>query len=49
MKMDKKREGEGLALIMMRDDYSMMKVQDLQFDELAMGIQELGQALEIPV
>jgi 3-dehydroquinate synthase len=49
MKMDKKREGEGLALIMMRDDYSMLKVQDLQYDELAMGIQELGRTLKIPV
>lgn len=49
MKMDKKREGEGLALIMMRDDYSMMKVQDLRYDELAMGIRELGQTLKIPV
>ncbi|MDQ6736031.1 MAG: hypothetical protein M3Z35_18275, partial [Nitrospirota bacterium] len=49
MKMDKKREGEGLALIMMRDDYSMIKVQDLQYDELAMGIQELGRTLRIPV
>jgi hypothetical protein len=47
--MDKKREGEGLALIMMRDDYSMLKVQDLQYDELAMGIQELGRTLKIPV
>ena len=49
MKMDKKREGDGLALIMMRNDYSMMKVQDLQYDELAIGIQELGRTLDIPV
>jgi 3-dehydroquinate synthase len=49
MKMDKKREGDGLALIMMRNDYSMMKVQDLQYDELAIGIQELGRILDSPV
>jgi 3-dehydroquinate synthase len=49
MKMDKKREGEGLALIMMRTDFSMIKVQDLRYDELARGIQELGYTLNIPV
>jgi 3-dehydroquinate synthase len=49
MKKDKKRVGEGLALIMMLDDYSMKKSQDLQYDELAAGIEELGATLKIPV
>ncbi len=48
MKKDKKRVGEGLALIMMLDDYSMKKAQDLQYDELAAGIKELGATLQIP-
>lgn len=48
MKKDKKRVGEGLALIMMLDDYSMMKTQDLGYDELAVGIKELGATLAIP-
>ena len=48
MKKDKKRVGQGLALIMMLDDYSMKKVQDLQYNELAVGIKELGAALRIP-
>ena len=49
MKMDKKRVGDGLALIMMRDDYSMMKIQDLQQDELLASVKELGKVLDIPV
>lgn len=49
MKMDKKRVGEGLALIMMRDDYSMLKVQDLQYDELVEGLSELAETVNIPV
>lgn len=48
MKKDKKRVGEGLALIMMLDDYSMKKTQDLGYDELAVGIKELGAILSIP-
>lgn len=47
MKKDKKRVAEGLALIMMLDDYSMMKTQDLLYDELATGINELGETLAI--
>lgn len=47
MKKDKKRVGEGLALIMMLDDYHMTKIQDLQFEELAEGIQLLGDALHV--
>jgi 3-dehydroquinate synthase len=47
MKKDKKRVGEGLALIMMLDDYSIMKTQDLLYDELATGINELGETLAI--
>ncbi len=49
MKKDKKRVGEGLALIMMLDDHGMTKIQDLQYDELAEGIQELGASLSIQV
>lgn len=49
MKKDKKRVGEGLALIMMLDDYSMTKTQDLRYDELAEGVQELGATLSIRV
>jgi 3-dehydroquinate synthase len=49
MKKDKKRIGEGLALIMMQDDYAMTRTQDLQFDELDVGIKELGATLKIPV
>lgn len=48
MKKDKKRVGEGLALIMMLDDYSMKKTQDLRYDELASGIKELGATLGMP-
>lgn len=47
MKKDKKRVGEGLALIMMLDDYSMKKTQDLLYDELAIGIKELGETSAI--
>lgn len=47
MKKDKKRVGEGLALIMMLEDYSMKKTQDLQYDELAVGLKELGATLQI--
>jgi len=49
MKMDKKRVGDGLALIMMLDDFSMMKIQDLQQDELLASVKELGKVLDIPV
>lgn len=49
MKMDKKRVGEGLALIMMRDDYSMLKAQDLQYDELAKGLRELAETVHVPI
>ncbi|THI90518.1 MAG: iron-containing alcohol dehydrogenase [Nitrospira sp. CG24A] len=48
MKKDKKRVGEGLALIMMLDDYSLKKFQDLQYDELAAGMKELGATLRVP-
>ena len=33
---------------MLRDDYSMTRVQDLHYDELTRGIQELAQTVEIP-
>ena len=49
MKMDKKRVADGLALIMMHDDFSMMKIQDLQQDELLASVKELGKVLDIPV
>lgn len=43
MKMDKKRTGEGLVLIMLVDGYAMLKIDDLVFDELAAANRELQQ------
>lgn len=41
MKMDKKRTGEGLVLVMLTDGYEMKKIEDLSFDELENANQEL--------
>jgi len=46
MQMDKKRVGEGLALVMMQEDYTFRKVLDLTGGELAEAIQELIELLE---
>lgn len=47
MKMDKKRTGEGLVLIMLVDGYNMLKVNDFAYDELAAASRELQQILGI--
>jgi len=41
MKMDKKRTGEGLVLVMLTDGYEMVKIDDLSVDELGAANQEL--------
>jgi len=40
MKKDKKRTGDGLALVMMTDDFSILKVNDLSPSEAAQAITE---------
>ncbi len=45
--MDKKRVGDGLALIMMEDDYTFMKVVDFNYEELSAAIKELKDILNI--
>lgn len=47
MKMDKKRVGDGLVLILMADGYKMLKISDLSPRELADGIDELRSVLNI--
>lgn len=42
MKKDKKRTGEGLALIMMGTDHQMFRVSDLTLPELQAGVRELS-------
>jgi len=41
MKMDKKRTGEGLVLVMLTNGYEMSKIEDLTYAELAAANQEL--------
>jgi 3-dehydroquinate synthase len=41
MKMDKTRTGDGLVLIMLIDDFELIKIDDLTYDELAKANQEL--------
>lgn len=41
MKMDKKRTGEGLVIVMLADGYQMIKVDDLTYAELEIANQEL--------
>lgn len=48
MKMDKKRVGDGLALIMQGDDYKMIKVMDLVQPELQKSIAELKAVIGVP-
>lgn len=45
MKMDKKRVGEGLVLVMMTENAQMLKVEDLTVDELSNASAELKQQL----
>ena len=47
MKKDKKRTGEGLALIMMRDGYDMLRVNDLSSVEAADALAQVGAILDI--
>jgi 3-dehydroquinate synthase len=47
MKKDKKRIGEGLALIMMKDGYEMFKVNDLTPSEAANALAEVEVSLDI--
>lgn len=47
MKMDKKRTGEGLVLVMLVDGYNMIKADDLVYDELAAANRELQQILGV--
>jgi 3-dehydroquinate synthase len=42
MKQDKKRTGEGLALVMVIDGYKMVKVSDLSDDEAVAAMSSLG-------
>jgi 3-dehydroquinate synthase len=48
MKMDKKRVGEALTLIMQTDDFSMTKVTDFQYAELAKAMEELNRLVCAP-
>lgn len=41
MKMDKKRIGEGLVLIMMTENYDMIKITDLSYEEIEQANSEL--------
>ena len=45
MKKDKKRTGEGLALVMLTEAYGMVKVNDLTIDELEAAGRVLAAAL----
>lgn len=47
MKKDKKRTGEGLALIIMKDGYEMVKVNDLSPSEAASDLAKIGAILGI--
>ena len=47
MQMDKKRVGEGLALIMMIDGFKMIKVVDFHHNELSTAIEELIELLNV--
>ncbi len=46
MKKDKKRTGDGLALVMMADDFSTVRVGDLSESELAEGLRGLERVLD---
>lgn len=47
MKMDKKRTGDSLVLIMLVEGYNMLKVDDLVYEELAAANRELQQILGV--
>ncbi len=45
MKQDKKRVGEGLALVMLKEDHDLTKVVDFGYDELSAAVKELGEVI----
>lgn len=45
MKQDKKRVGEGLALVVLRDDCQLAKVVDFTYEELSTAVRELCRLL----
>jgi len=47
MQKDKKRIGQGLVVIMLKDDYTLEKISDFSEKELAAGINELLDMLKI--
>ena len=47
MKQDKKRVGDGLVVVMMKDDYELIKVVDFREDELHVVMQDLLSVLGI--
>ncbi len=47
MKKDKKRTGDGLPLIMLQDNYSMTKIDDLSESEVTFAVDSIGEALQI--
>lgn len=47
MKMDKKRTGEGLVLIMLIDGFEMIKIDDLKYDELHSANHELQKLIGV--
>lgn len=47
MKKDKKRVGEGLVVVMLKDDYTLEKVTDFTTEELGLCLARLRQSLEV--
>jgi len=47
MKRDKKRTGEGLALILMKNGYEMARVNDLALPEVTGAIEELNAVMDV--
>ncbi|MBZ0094602.1 MAG: hypothetical protein K8H75_04365 [Sulfuricella sp.] len=47
MKMDKKRTGDGLVLIMLIDGFELIKIDDLTYDELTAANQELQKLIGV--
>lgn len=47
MKMDKKRTGDGMVLIMLIDGFKLIKIDDLTYDELTAANQELQKLIGV--
>ena len=47
MKMDKKRIGDGLTLIMQCDGYGMIKITDLDYSEMCKSVSELKKIISV--